>query len=58
MSISTQKLRNIFKLTRIKNVEINNDVPHSAPWLPLAQKVNPVIPSAIIYCEGNFGEID
>jgi uncharacterized NAD-dependent epimerase/dehydratase family protein len=58
MSISTQKLRNIFKLTRIKNVEINNDVPHSAPWLPLAQKVNPVIPSAIIYCEGNFGKID
>ncbi|MEZ8709485.1 DUF1611 domain-containing protein [Vibrio alginolyticus] len=29
-----------------------------APWLPLAQKVKPVIPSAIIYCEGNFGEID
>ncbi|MEZ9573035.1 DUF1611 domain-containing protein, partial [Vibrio sp. 10N.261.55.F4] len=46
MSISTQKLRNIFKLTRIENVEINNDVPHFAPWLPLAQKVKPVIPSA------------
>ncbi|MEZ8115209.1 DUF1611 domain-containing protein [Vibrio splendidus] len=58
MSISTQKLRNIFKLTRIENVEINNDVPHFAPWLPLAQKVKPVIPSAIIYCEGNFGKID
>ncbi|MEZ8042038.1 EBNA-1 nuclear protein [Vibrio tasmaniensis] len=58
MSISTQKLRNIFKLTRIENVEINNDVPHFAPWLPLAQKVKPVIPSAIVYCEGNFGKID
>ncbi|MEZ8943611.1 DUF1611 domain-containing protein [Vibrio sp. 10N.247.311.12] len=58
MSISTQKLRNIFKLTRIENVEINNDVPHFSPWLPLAQKVKPVIPSAIIYCEGNFGKID
>ncbi|WP_372384111.1 DUF1611 domain-containing protein [Vibrio sp. BS-M-Sm-2] len=58
MSISTQKLRNIFKLTRIENVETNNHVPHIAPWLPLAQKVKPVIPSAIIYCEGNFGKVD
>ncbi|MEZ9778448.1 DUF1611 domain-containing protein [Vibrio sp. 10N.261.54.A5] len=57
MSISTEKLRNIFKLSRIENVDTNN-VPHIAPWLPLAQKVNPVIPSAIIYCEGNFGKID
>ncbi|MEZ9231289.1 DUF1611 domain-containing protein [Vibrio amylolyticus] len=58
MSISTQKLRNIFKLTRVNHVETNNDVPHFTPWLPLAQKVKPVTPSAIIYCEGNFGAID
>ncbi|MEZ9869001.1 DUF1611 domain-containing protein, partial [Vibrio sp. 10N.261.51.A4] len=57
MSISTEKLRNIFRLSRIENVYTNN-VPHIAPWLPLAQKVKPVIPSAIIYCEGNFGKID
>ncbi|MFA0473445.1 DUF1611 domain-containing protein, partial [Vibrio sp. 10N.222.51.E8] len=57
MSISTEKLRNIFRLSRIENVDTNN-VPHIAPWLPLAQKVKPVIPSAIIYCEGNFGKID
>ncbi|MEZ8609793.1 DUF1611 domain-containing protein, partial [Vibrio sp. 10N.239.311.G01] len=58
MSISTQKLRNIFKFTRIENFKTNYNVTHIAPWLPLAQKVKPVIPSAIIYCEGNFGEID
>ncbi|MFA0079809.1 DUF1611 domain-containing protein [Vibrio artabrorum] len=58
MSISSEKLRNIFKLTKIEQLESNNNVPHFAPWLPLAQKVKPVTPSAIIYCEGNFGKID
>lgn len=58
MPISTPKLINIFKLTRSENAETNNDTHRIAPWLPLAQKVKPIIPSAIIYCEGNFGKID
>ena len=58
MSISTPNLNKIFKLTRIENVETNNNEPHFAPWLPLTQKVQSASPSAIIYCEGNFGKID
>ncbi|ANW26955.1 EBNA-1 nuclear protein [Vibrio coralliilyticus] len=58
MSISTRKLRNIFKLTTIEDTDTNEDSTRPASWLPLAQKFNPVIPSAIIYCEGNFGKTD
>jgi uncharacterized NAD-dependent epimerase/dehydratase family protein len=58
MSVSKRKLRNIFKLTRVENTEINNPPSHIMPWLPLARELNPVIPSAVIYCEGNFGKID
>jgi len=57
MSISTRKLRNIFKLTKIEDTEKEDSTRH-ASWLPLAQKFNPVIPSAIIYCEGNFAKTD
>ncbi|SON51632.1 DUF1611 domain-containing protein [Vibrio tapetis] len=58
MSISNQKLRNIFHLTQIENAEISNNSVSPIPWMPLCHKVNPVIPSAIVYCEGNFGKID
>ncbi|WP_394128513.1 DUF1611 domain-containing protein [Vibrio hepatarius] len=58
MSISTRKLRNIFKLTTIEDTDNNDDSPRSTSWLPLAQKFNPVIPSAIIYCENNFAKTD
>ncbi|NOI65063.1 DUF1611 domain-containing protein [Vibrio sp. 99-8-1] len=56
MSISKQKLRNIFKL--VENTEINNSSSNITPWLPLADKQESVIPSAFVYCEGNFGKID
>ncbi|GAB7225919.1 DUF1611 domain-containing protein [Vibrio owensii] len=58
MSISKRKLRNIFKLTSIEGIKNANGSVHDTPWLPLAEKVKPSIPSAIIYCEGNFGKID
>ncbi|WP_370693408.1 DUF1611 domain-containing protein [Vibrio penaeicida] len=28
------------------------------PWTPLCHDVSPVLPTAIIYCEGNFGKVD
>lgn len=58
MSISKRKLRNIFKLTSIEGIKNANGSVHDTPWLPLAEKVKPITPSAIIYCEGNFGKID
>ncbi|MCY9869945.1 DUF1611 domain-containing protein [Vibrio barjaei] len=58
MSISKRKLRNIFKLTSIEGIKNANGSVHDTPWLPLAEKVKPNTPSAIIYCEGNFGKID
>ncbi|MHA2940416.1 DUF1611 domain-containing protein [Vibrio sp. RC27] len=58
MSISTQKSQNIFKLKKIENVETNHNETALGCWLPLAQDATPVIPSAIIFCEGNFGKID
>ena len=58
MSISKRKLRNIFKLTSIEGIKNANGSVHDTPRLPLAEKVKPITPSAIIYCEGNFGKID
>ncbi|MFA0052249.1 DUF1611 domain-containing protein [Vibrio breoganii] len=58
MSITTQKLRTIFQLTQTEEAEIDNELACSEPWTPLCQQVNPVIPTAIVYCEGNFGKVD
>jgi uncharacterized NAD-dependent epimerase/dehydratase family protein len=58
MSPTTQKLRTIFQLNQIEEAEIDNELVCYEPWTPLSQQVNPVIPTAIIYCEGNFGKVD
>ncbi|MEZ9133659.1 DUF1611 domain-containing protein [Vibrio breoganii] len=58
MSTTTQKLRTIFQLTQTEEAEIDNELACSEPWTPLCQQVNPVIPTAIVYCEGNFGKVD
>ncbi|SHO57728.1 DUF1611 domain-containing protein [Vibrio quintilis] len=58
MSISTRNLKNIFKLTRVQDTEIYEEPAHPSPWVPLSERLNPVIPSAVIYCEGSFGKID
>ncbi|MER2496787.1 DUF1611 domain-containing protein [Vibrio neptunius] len=52
MSISKQKLRNLFKSTRAEEIETKSQT------TSLVHIIKPVIPSAIIYCEGNFGRID
>ncbi|WNJ95003.1 DUF1611 domain-containing protein [Vibrio ruber] len=58
MSISTGKLRNIVQLIRTEETEIDRNPIYSQPWISLGHKVNPTTPTAIIYCEGNFGKID
>ncbi|MDC5718398.1 DUF1611 domain-containing protein [Vibrio europaeus] len=52
MSISKRKLRNLFKSTKTEDIETNNQTTSHV------HIIKPVIPSAIIYCEGNFGRID
>ncbi|MDP2574402.1 DUF1611 domain-containing protein [Vibrio penaeicida] len=65
MSIPTKKLRNIFHLTssglnetdvQIASMPLEKNPPE--PWTPLCHDVSPVLPTAIIYCEGNFGKVD
>lgn len=51
-------LRTIFQLTQTEKAEIDSELTCSEPWTPLCQQVNPVIPTAIVYCEGNFGKVD
>ena len=51
-------LRTIFQLTQTEEAEIDNELACSEPRTPLSQQVNPVIPTAIVYCEGNFGKVD
>ncbi|WGV97923.1 DUF1611 domain-containing protein [Vibrio sp. YMD68] len=58
MSTTTKKLRTIFQLNRTEKTEIDSELACAEPWTPLHHPVNPVIPTAIIYCEGNFGKID
>lgn len=58
MSISTKKLKNIFQITGIEDDRMNNTSIYVTPWVPLAQEIKPITPSAIVYCEGNFGKID
>ncbi|CAM4474992.1 EBNA-1 nuclear protein [Vibrio vulnificus] len=58
MSISTRKLRNIFQLTRTEHIKNDHSPTRPEPWTPLCHKVNPTTPTAIIYCEGNFGKTD
>lgn len=57
MSISTHKLRNIFRLNELDDPTINRSAPHPL-WTPLCHEVTPALPTAVIYCEGNFGKID
>ncbi|NOH24436.1 DUF1611 domain-containing protein [Vibrio europaeus] len=52
MLISKRKLRNLFKSTRTEDIETNNQT------TSFVHIIKPVIPSAIIYCEGHFGRID
>ena len=58
MSISTQKSKTIFQLNPNDDTKIDNSLARRPPWTPLCHQINPVIPTAIIYCEGNFGKID
>lgn len=65
MSIPTKKLRNIFHLTSsglnetdVQTASMPLEKKPPEPWTPLCHDVSPVLPTAIIYCEGNFGKID
>ena len=58
MSIPTEKLSNIFHLINVDEAKTNNMPASTESWTPLCYKTHPVIPTAIIYCEGNFGKID
>ncbi|MDC5821309.1 DUF1611 domain-containing protein [Vibrio europaeus] len=58
MSISTKKLKNIFQISEIEDNGINNTSIYITPGVPLTQEMKPITPSAIVYCESNFGKID
>ncbi|MGC9403192.1 DUF1611 domain-containing protein [Vibrio genomosp. F10 str. 9ZC157] len=58
MSTTTQKLWKIVQLTRTEETDINNHLLCSKPWTPIRHQVNSILPTAIVYCEGNFGKID
>ncbi len=58
MSISTKKLTNVFELTRTEETDIDHHSICSTPWTPLCHQVRSTTPTAIIYCEGNFGKVD
>lgn len=58
MTIPTKKIRNIHHLTNINETAVRDVSKHFEPSTPLCCDVNPVVPTAIIYCEGNFGKVD
>jgi len=58
MFTSPSKLKNILRLNSINDADINNDLIFLKPRASFFHTALPTLPTAVVYCEGNFGKID
>lgn len=58
MFTSPPKFTNIRKLTHIEGTNISRQIMCSAPRFSLNHQANLTLPTAVVYCEGYFGQTD